>query len=457
MDQMTYDRLLYWNTKKAKVEPYLATSWTATPSKIVLKLRTGATCADGTPVTATVVANSLRYDAAPSTNSIFRPQTFGPGKATITGNNATRTVTIRLSKPFSPLLEALAVPASSIICPSALANPGSMKARPGGSGPYTLVSSSRGNTYKLVARKGYNWGPKGWSTSDAGVPDTIVEKVIENNTTMANALLTHQIDIGPVVGVDRSRVASNKSFRQIPVPDTGGTGIVFNETAGLPGASPQVRKAIMLAISGPDFMQAWTFGAYEHIQTMLTPNMACYNSALGKFATGYNPAQAKQLLAQAGWKPGPSGKLTKNGKPLVVRIAGWTQQNAGPEYMLNALEKIGITTRLTNLNTSGWVNQLFNTRKYDVTAYWYPSPQPSPYIMPAQDLGIGIKDPQYYAASNRAAAAPAAKACRLWDTALKLELKHVKPIGALATTWFSNGYEFGPFWPNLDLFTLHKA
>src|SRR5437660_6464322 len=61
--QLAYDRLLYLSPS-GKIEPYLASSWTTTPSSATFTIRKGPTCSDGTPITASVVANSLKYDVA---------------------------------------------------------------------------------------------------------------------------------------------------------------------------------------------------------------------------------------------------------------------------------------------------------------------------------------------------------------------------------------------------------
>ena len=58
--ELTYDRLLYLSPG-GKLEPYLATSWKTTPDGAVLRIRKGVTCSDGTPMTPSVIADSLRY------------------------------------------------------------------------------------------------------------------------------------------------------------------------------------------------------------------------------------------------------------------------------------------------------------------------------------------------------------------------------------------------------------
>ncbi|MHB1807738.1 MAG: ABC transporter substrate-binding protein [Solirubrobacteraceae bacterium] len=460
MDMFLYEHLTYLNPK-GEVKPQLATSWTSTPTKTVLHIRSGTKCPEGAALTPAVVAASLNYLAAPKTGAPYKSAVFGSGQGHATADEAAGTVTIALSKPWNATPLGLAMPWAGIICPKALADPSIMKQASGGSGPYELTSSQRGSQYTLTARKGYA-GPEGWSTAKNGVPQTIVYKVIENNTTAANALLTGEVNVGPVRGPDYSRVASESSFFRAGAENLGATALVFNEAPGLPGSDPAVRKAISLAINRNDFMDAWTGKGSEQgkaLDTMMTPNIPCYTPALGKYAPGYDPSEAKKILAEAGWRPGSNGKLEKNGKPLVIRISGWNEENAGPEYLLSALTSIGITAKLTDNSTAAWETTLYTTHKYDVSAYQYAAPFPNANVMPEQNLSLGIKDAAYYAAVEHAGAVPLSQSCPAWDAALKLEVTglHVDPLGAATETTFAKGFKYSDRWENIDPFTLYQT
>jgi len=92
---------------------YLATSWRVTPGSATLTLRKDVTCSDGTPVTASVVAASLRRLGAPETRAPYAVRTFGVGGYTVTADDAGGTVTVTLNRPFSDVLLGLAMPWSS--------------------------------------------------------------------------------------------------------------------------------------------------------------------------------------------------------------------------------------------------------------------------------------------------------------------------------------------------------
>ncbi len=72
------------------ISPYLAKSWTTSPSTIVFTLRKDATRQDGTPITATVVANSLHRFTDPATKSSQAARLLTPGPYTISADDGDR-------------------------------------------------------------------------------------------------------------------------------------------------------------------------------------------------------------------------------------------------------------------------------------------------------------------------------------------------------------------------------
>src|SRR6266567_150362 len=119
-----YDRLV--TIENGKVIPYLATSWQQTPTSLAFKLRTDATCADGSKVTASLVAdNSQRLLNAdkPSQNAA---QFLGPGPYGINADDTAATVSITLAQPRGDAIYAFTGGFGSIVCAKGLADPASL-------------------------------------------------------------------------------------------------------------------------------------------------------------------------------------------------------------------------------------------------------------------------------------------------------------------------------------------
>ena len=462
--ELSYDRLVYLSPT-GKIEPYLASSWTVTPNSVTFTLRKGPTCADGTPVTPTVVANSLKYALAKSTAGPYLQYVTGPGALkSITSDDAANTVTVTLTKPYNALLTSFSVPfATPVICPAGLADKKGLSAAPEGSGPYVLdkSQSQRGSQYVFTLRKGYNWGPEGWTAQKAGIPSTIIDRVSTDETTGANLFQTGEVDIAPVFGINEQRIAANQSAYTYTTQSLqmGSWGTLYNQTAGRVGADPAVRHATYLALDNSAMVKAAFSNLGVEFNTMATPQMQCYNSAIGSVTPGYDVAKAKQILQQDGYALS-GGVMTKNGKPLKLKIVMWNTTNQLGDYIQQALQKIGISSTVQNTDINTWISALFTTKNYDLTVYSYYSAFPNPVIMPAQDASLSINDPTYVKLSQAAEEAPGAAQCPAWDKALSRAVTNfdVKPMGVSKNVWFGKGWKFlAPYNVLVDPFTLEKT
>ncbi len=462
---LTYDRLVYLSPT-GEIKPFLASSWTTTPSSATFDIIKGATCDDGTPVTPEVVADSLRYALAPSTAGPYVGYVLGPGKLkSVTADNAAGTVTVTLTKPYNALVMSLATAfPGSIICPAGLADKKGLGSAPAGSGPYELdaAASSRGSSYVFNLRKDYDWGPVGWKAGEDGVPSKIVVNVTTDENTAANMFTTGQVDVTPLTGVNEERVDASKSDYTFKTQalQVGSWGTVMNEEASLPGADRSVREAVFMALDNKAMVKAAFSNQGVAFDTMLTPNMKCYNRALGKFAAAYDPAAAKQVLEKDGYAPGGDGIMAKDGKKLKLRIAMWNATGPLGEYMQQQLEKVGIESSVKSTDVDTWVTALFTTKAYDLTVFAYYSSFPNPAILPAQDTALGIQNQKYYDLAAKATQAPEGSECKAWDTALAQPMKdfNVRPMGVQATSWFASGWKFAAAYGYLiDPFTLFKT
>jgi peptide/nickel transport system substrate-binding protein len=449
---MLYDRLIALDQNGNPI-PELAESWDVKTDSVTLKLKQGITCSDGAALTPSAVADSIKRLGDPKTGSNYAARTLGSAGFTVTADDGASTVQIKTNQPFSDLLLGLAMPWSSIICPAGLKNPDALKTQAYGTGPYTLQKSVRGDSYTLAARSDYNWGPNGASVSSLSMPQTIIFKVVVNDTTAANLLLTNGLDIGYVRGRDLDRVANDKSLTRVKGDPYGTTFVIYNQAQGLPGADPVVRQAISTAVDAAGYNKAQNFGQGEVAYSVITPAVPCYDPATQNLVPKADPDAARALLEKAGWKTGADNKLTKDGKPLTVRIIGWQGQNAGPEFILESLEAAGFTGKLnsSDMNTLG--EALFGTGDWDVALFPFTPPMPSPNTIssfvtgPAPDKGsnVGhISNAQFDQARAAALAALGQERCTHWAKAQEALLQDydLKPLTADTYNWFGRNVDY---------------
>ena len=109
----------------------------------------------------------------------------------------------------------------------------------------------------------------------------------------------------------------------------------------------RVRKAINLAVDQKAITDAVTFGFAEPADTFLQPAVLDFNPKLNKAIYGENVKQAEALLDEAGWKKGPDGFRTKDGKklaPVIYGISGAFKEIA--EAVQGDLRKIGVDLQI---------------------------------------------------------------------------------------------------------------
>src|SRR4051812_37588236 len=203
VNQLAYDTLVSVDAKTGAVQSQLASAWQGDGSTVTLTLNKGVTCSDGSDFTATTAADNIAYVGDPKNKSAYLG-TFLPVGATATADDAAGTVTLTLADPAPFVLNGLA--SLPMVCESGMNDRKSLAATTDGTGPYELTDAAPGDHYTYQIRDGYTWGPNGATTAEKGMPDTVVMKVIQNETTSANLLVSGEINAATIMGPDAKRL-----------------------------------------------------------------------------------------------------------------------------------------------------------------------------------------------------------------------------------------------------------
>jgi peptide/nickel transport system substrate-binding protein len=453
----TYSRLVY-QAADGRLRPLLASRWNTRGAATTFFIRPGATCADGRPLDAEAVAANFRRMADPKSGARSASRLFGSaGVKRITVAAAAGSVTVELKAPFSGMAEFLAGAPGSIVCPAGLEDVKALSSTPQGTGPYTLGEAVRGDHYTLNRRTGGYVLPAGISPDQ--LPRTIVVKVSESASTTANLLLTGGVDIASVLGEDHTRLDSDTRFTRVDGPAHGVDGMLFNQRRGLPGADPAVRRALAAAVDRRAYSSAATFGLGTPSATLYTPNMSCYAAGNATAGAAFDLAQAKALLARAGYGPD---------HPLKLRLVGFQSQNGGPEYVQSALSKLpGVTVTLSNGTFQQAVKIVTETGDWDVFLYPYTAPESSPQLYvsqvvgdPAASLNVGnIQNRAYERAAVRASQTEGTAACADWQKGERalLAAADVLPLTQQIGPWYGRDVRFSGDFYAVDPFSIRRA
>lgn len=418
--QFAYDPLVSVD-KAGEIRSGLATRWDVGTTTVTLTLAEGITCADGTKLTATAVADNLNFVADPNNKSPFLG-TFLPVGATSAGDDAAGTVTITLAQPAPFVLNGLG--GLPIVCPSGMADRAKLATTTAGTGPYQLTEAAPGDHYTYTIRDGYTWGPDGATTATKGLPDTVVVKVVENETTAANLLLSGGLSAAQVAGPDADRIEKAGLFAATTPAIVGEQW--YNHAAGRVTSDPQVRMALTQALDLDQLQKVLTAGHGSAATTLATnAPIACPGDSVSGSLPKGDAEAAGALLDEAGWKAGGDGTRTKDGKPLELTFL--YQNNLGSsgdaaaELAVRQWKAIGVHATAQSQNETTLTGTIFSAGDWDVTWVSLNVSSPDqlvPFLSgPAAPDGTNfaaISDPDYDAAVQAAMAIPGKEGCEDW-------------------------------------------
>ncbi|HET6276072.1 MAG TPA: peptide ABC transporter substrate-binding protein [Candidatus Cybelea sp.] len=311
---------------------------------IVVHLRRGVVWADGAPLTAADWIFTYHAVMNPENNVKTR---YGWDAIASASAPDPYTIEIRLKRPNVGVLGILAMGGAGyppmpahLLARLPNLNNAAFNAQPLSSGPYALKEWSHGSSLVFVPNPRYFRGPPKLRE--------LIWKVIPDVNTLANQLSTHEIDVYP--NVTPNEIARLGGIAGIRVDRR----LVAEwRHLGMNMSRPQladvrVRQAIAEAIDWRRIEDTVFHGvdrlAVSDIfpESWAAPSLPPYR---------YDPADAKRLLAQAGWRPGADGVLHKGAfeMRLTIYATNGHQENTESQVLIQAmLRTVGIDVAVRN-------------------------------------------------------------------------------------------------------------
>ncbi|PYN82509.1 MAG: hypothetical protein DMD96_05890 [Candidatus Rokuibacteriota bacterium] len=317
--------------------PSLAQSWSMSPDGLVYEfvLRKGVKFHNDEPVTAEDVKFSFeRYrgiSAKALKDRVAAIEILDPGR-----------VRFRLKQPWPDFMTFYATPATGagwIVPKKYVEKVGEdgFKKAPIGAGPYRFVSFNPGVELVVEAFNGY------WRKTPS--VKRLVFKAVPDITTRLAMLKRGEADIAYAVsGEIGEEVRRTPGLTLRPTPFVSAHWLVFLDQwdPGSPWHDRRVRLAANYAVDRQAVNQAATLG-FSKITGSIIPTSFDFYWQPPVYP--YDPARAKQLLAEAGYPKGfDAGDFWCD--------AGVTEYS---EPVLNYLQAVGIRTRLRPLERAGFL------------------------------------------------------------------------------------------------------
>ena len=213
------------------------------------------------------------------------------------------------------------------------------------SGPYVLTKWNHASSLEFEANTHY------WRGTPAIAHLTY--RIIPSADTLFAALRTHEIDVD-VDSITESQIAQLGTLTGYATQKrmVGNYRHISINTKKPLLSDVRVRRAIAEAVDW-DRLNATVFHGYNVRATSDIMPGSWAAPAIPAFR--YDLADAKQLLAGAGWIPGPDGIRRRNGVPFIIGISTTPSKAANVQaevQMQQSLRAAGIDLRVKNYPTS---------------------------------------------------------------------------------------------------------
>ena len=292
IDELMFDSLVKKDAH-FNLQPDLATSWdTPNPLTYIFHLRTGVKFQNGQPLTARDVKWTLdsirnhsiltsKYQAYRNVASIDTPDP--------------QTIVVHMKQPDAALLWSLSDGALGIV---PYGSGRDFQQNPIGTGPFRFVSQELDKEVALERN------PLSWQA----VPKIarLRFEVIPDQMTRALALRKGSADIASNA-LSPDMIWSMRNDKNLSVADSPGTMVQYL-TFNLRDPylrDARARQAIAYAVNRPLIIATLLRGMARPADSLLPPSHWAYTEGGAHY--DYNPQRAKQLLDDAGFKPGPDG------------------------------------------------------------------------------------------------------------------------------------------------------
>ncbi len=328
------------------IVPDLAEKWEyKNPTTIVFSLRKGVRFHQKPPVNGReVTAEDVKY----SLERFMAKSGFKSRFDQVQAIDAVdrHTVRITLKEPYAPFLNHLASPSYAVILPREAEEKYKDFNHPDaaiGTGPFVLKSYERG--VRLVFERNPDYFGKGLPYLDG-----VLWEITPEAAARVSLLRAGKVDLGHMWGwlspeEGKSLKKTNPEMMATPT-EVIGQGIIYMRTDQPPFNDLRVRRAVSLAIDRKAWNDALLFGE-GCVDSGPVPcamkdwklETGKLDPAKAKYLVGYDPAEAKALLAQAGL-----------GRGLTVPMFHWPGY-APPwrtyyELAADNLSKVGVTAEL---------------------------------------------------------------------------------------------------------------
>ena len=389
-----FDSLLELD-QNLNVRPLLAESWEVSRDGLTytFKLKKGVRWHDGKPFTARDVAFTFYAVLDPKVTTPHRayfdalvgfPELTNKDNPKRPEDLAQKpievlddyTVRFRLRYPYGAFLAVLVNPRAGIIPEHLLKgvdlNTAEFNRKPVGTGPFRFVEWRRGERLVMEANAQYHGGRPAL--------DRLIYRVIPDAVVLLQELRAGGVDFiesPPLTEV--ARLKQTQGLQVLVADNTSYNYLGYRQDLP-PFDDMRVRRAFYHAVDSGTLIRQVLQGYAAPATGQFPPSSWAFDPSVKGYP--FDPARARALLAEAGWKPGPDGVLVKDGKRLSFSLRHDQANQAVKDtavVLQEYLKNVGAETRLEPLDWPTFVKKLFASDFEAICVGWTNFHDPDPF------------------------------------------------------------------------------
>lgn len=319
--------------------PWLAERWEVSDDQqtYTFYLRQDVKFTDGTPFNAEAV--KFNFERILSLEAPGLALSFiGPFESAEVVDEYT--VRIHLSAPFSPFLRYLATENLAMVSPDAVEKLGEEFAvKPVGTGPFYLADYTAGTKYVLHKNEDYNWGPENALHQGPAYLDTLIIKIITEESTRVSALLSGDVEaIDTIPPQNLQSIQQDARYNLDEVELLNYNAAIHFNALSPPLDDKRLREALRLGLDLDGIVQTIYLGTYERAWSSLSPSLLGYDAELEK-RWRTDVLEAERILDELGWIKGADGIRVKDGQKLVLNMI---------DFYANREKRLDVMTMVQN-------------------------------------------------------------------------------------------------------------
>lgn len=272
-------------------------------------------------------------------------------------------ITWRMEKPLAPYA---AILASTFIVPKhafdgvADKNTAPFNNAPIGTGAFKWKNRVAGDNIELEANADY--------FGDGPYLERVIIKYIPDLTVLYTQFKTGDIDVAGLQWITPDHYAEAKELPGKNV-EIFGTAVIESLTLNMDRPffkDATVREAMYFALDKASIIDALYYGLPQVTESYMPKESYYYNGDLP--AHEYNIDKAKELLDQAGWKPGADGIREKDGVRLAFSnstTSGNHLREQAQQFIQQSFREIGIDMSISNLPPAVMWGEYWMMSKFD--------------------------------------------------------------------------------------------